>query len=144
MKKKIIFGVIFLLITGLIIFTSTRSQQDHINEGDAVAKFINQYIFSGRLTDTELSNLKTSVGAKLLGHFSLYALDGLFSYLFVNQFKFKNKFKIFAIVFFGLALASCGEVIQLFAVERYSSFNDVIINYSGYLLPLLLIKLSKI
>lgn len=142
--KKWILGLISLGLTGLIIFSATRSQSTHIEEGGAVATFINEIFFASRLTQSELSNLISGFGAKFLGHFCLFLADGLFIYLFLNQFKIKELYKGIAIIVFGLFLASLGEIVELFVAERNSSYSDVIINFSGFIFTYLVLKLSKI
>ena len=76
---------------------------------------------------------------KLVGHFSLYVVDGVFTTLAIYySFKYKNiyKIKIFlpTYLLLGVVLASVSEFVQLLALNRGFAFVDMLINYSGYFL----------
>ena len=74
---------------------------------------------------------------KLIGHFGLFAIGGVFTVLTFNFMKgsYKDKFKIKVISLFaiGLIFASISELIQLATPNRAFAFIDVLIDYVGYL-----------
>ena len=75
---------------------------------------------------------------KIVGHFLLFGLSGIFTCLAVmmNEFlmeKFKWKNIIF-IAAFGLLIAVISELIQYFTPGRYGALTDILIDYSGYVL----------
>ena len=75
-----------------------------------------------------------AVTRKLLGHFLLYSLLGLFSFLTYYSF-FKNKnIALTANLVSGFIIAVLTEIIQIFAQDRGPAFQDVIINYEGFLM----------
>lgn len=131
MKKGrlIIYIVIEIIISSFILYTSTYTQQHNINEGGEVANFINRIFFANQLNDFELKTM-VALGAKILGHFGLFMLDGLFGFLAWREFKSNKATLLFLI--YALVLSSLGEFIQLFSLERSATIHDVIVDFSGY------------
>ena len=131
MKKGrlIIYIVIEIIVSSFILYTSTYTQQHNINEGGEVANFINRIFFVSQLNDFELKTM-VALGAKMLGHFGLFMLDGLFGFLIWKEFKSNKATLLFLI--YALALSSLGEFIQLFSLERTATIHDVILDFSGY------------
>ena len=141
MAKRVIFGLLTLAISGLIVYTSLNTGSTYSVAGGRIGAWVNQVFFFGRLSAVEVSTL-TGFGGKFFGHFSLFALDGVFAYLFCTTFK--NK-RLFAVIFiaFGLFMSVLGETIQVFIEGRSPSFEDVVIDFSGYLLIPLVYCLRK-
>lgn len=131
MKKGrlIIYIVIEIIISSFILYTSTYTQQHNINEDGEVANFINRIFFASQLNDFELKTM-VALGAKILGHFGLFMLDGLFGFLIWKEFKSNKAALLFLI--YALVLSSLGEFIQLFSLERSATIHDVIVDFSGY------------
>lgn len=74
---------------------------------------------------------------KLIGHFSLYVVDGVITSLAEYYFiKYRNAYKynllIVVFVVSGIILASFSEFVQLLALNRGFAFTDMLINFSGY------------
>ncbi len=74
---------------------------------------------------------------KILGHFLCFAATGFFGYLTAVSFFFDEKKKkiisLSLVAFIGLVLAFLSEFLQIFAGQRGPSFQDVLIDFSGYL-----------
>ena len=75
---------------------------------------------------------------KIVGHFLLFGLSGIFTCLafmmndfLMNKFMWKN---IFFIAGVGLLIAVISELIQYFTPGRYGALMDILIDYSGYIL----------
>lgn len=131
MKKTRILLYVFieLAISGFILFTSTYSQQHNVNEGNKIALFINRFFFNNQLNQYEIKAM-VGLGAKIIGHYCLFALDGLFGFLIWKEFK--NNLSTILFLLFGLLISGLGEFIQLFSIERSATFHDVIMNFSAY------------
>lgn len=131
MKKArlIIYIVIEIIISSFILYTSTYTQQHNINEGGEVANFINRIFFASQLNDFELKTM-VALGAKILGHFGLFMLDGLFGFMIWKEFKSNKATLLFLI--YAFVLSNLGEFIQLFSLERSATIHDVILDFSGY------------
>lgn len=133
MTRRIVFGFLALAFAGLIVFTSLRTGSSYSEAGSILGAWVNAVFFGNRLNVDEVQTIVT-FGSKFIGHFSLFAVDGLFAYLFCKEFP-KNK-ALFAVIFvvFGLFMSIAGETIQMFVEERNPSLADVLIDYSGFLL----------
>lgn len=75
---------------------------------------------------------------KIVGHFLLFGLSGIFTCLtfmmndfLMNKFKWKN---ILFIASIGLLIAVVSELIQYFTPGRYGALLDILIDYAGYIL----------
>ena len=133
MAKKVIFGIVFALLTGLIVFTSLNTGAPYDAAGGAIGPWVNEHLLFNALSPVEVKAM-TAFGAKFLGHFSLYALEGLFLWLFLRQFNLKQSVFVAIMLCFGVFIASLGEVIQIFVDGRFPSLADVIMNFGGYAL----------
>ena len=75
---------------------------------------------------------------KGIGHFCLFLLDAVFTFLFlVRVLKDKKKFKLWHIILItvsiGLFVAILSEGIQHFIPGRYFTGTDILVDFSGYL-----------
>ena len=133
MARKLVFGILTLVVSGIIVFTSLNTGDTYSSAGSELGNWINQVFFASRLNMAEISAI-VGFGGKFVGHFSLFALDGVFAYFFCCSFS-KNK-GLFAAIFilFGIFMSIVGETIQVFIDGRSPTFVDVVIDYSGYLL----------
>ena len=78
---------------------------------------------------------------KSIGHFLLFLVSGVFTFLFFYEL-LKDKKIYFSILFasiVGLVVAIISEVIQHFIPTRFGSVIDVITDFGGYMLGLLLV-----
>lgn len=135
-KRGFIYFGIAILLAGFILFTSTNPESAHSEAGGRIIGWINAVFFGNGLTQAEQTAI-VGAGAKLFGHFSLFLLDGLFFYLGFKETALRKRTSIAFLLLIGVVLSCFGEVIQIFADQRTPAFADVLIDYSGYLLPLL-------
>ncbi|MCR5079041.1 MAG: VanZ family protein [Bacilli bacterium] len=133
-KRAYLYLVVFLALASFIIFTSTNSGASHNSLGGTIITWINNVFFSGSLTQAECSAVVTA-SAKLFGHFSLFLLDGLFFRLFLLETKLGKNKRTLLFLMVGLLLSIAGEAVQIFSANRYPSVFDVILDYSGFVLP---------
>ena len=131
MKKGrlIIYIDIEIIVSSFIVYTSTYTEQHTINEGGEVATVFNRIFFATQLNDFELKTM-VALGAKILGHFGLFMLDGLFGFMIWKEFKSNKATLLFLI--YAFVLSNLGEFIQLFSLERSATIHDVILDFSGY------------
>jgi VanZ family protein len=92
--------------------------------------------------DNKLTYHKLSkIVRKMIGHFGLFGFLGIFAFLTYKGF-LKNKIlKIILTILSGFLIAGLSEFIQLFVEGRYGCMQDVMIDYSGYLLGCLVVYL---
>ena len=141
--KKIMPYILFFLelfISGLILYTSTFSNQSNVTNGGKVAAFLNNVFFYGELNDFEIKSL-VGFGAKFIGHFLFFALDGFIA-LLLWKYK-KNDKATLLLLIYALLLSGLGEIIQIFSSLRTPSFFDVFTDFSGFCLPLFCYLISK-
>lgn len=74
---------------------------------------------------------------KIVGHFLLFGLSGIFTTLtFMMNDLMMKKFKYINIAFIlsiGLIVAMTSELIQYFTPGRYGALTDILIDFSGYI-----------
>lgn len=77
---------------------------------------------------------------KFVGHYSLFALDGLIGFFTFKLLLSEKKWflPLIANLCVGLGMSMLTEFIQLFVPQRAGLITDVFINFAGYLTPLLI------
>ena len=145
MNKKykipmIIFLVLAIAINAFIIVEAAMSGEDSGNQSGWLANIIAK-IFN--ITPDE--NFHHLV-RKLIGHFSLYVVDGVITSLaeyYLIKYREMYKYRLIIIIYLGsgVFLASFSEFVQLLALNRGFAVTDMLINFSGYFLGALIIFL---
>lgn len=79
---------------------------------------------------------------KIIGHFSLFALDGAIGYLFFSSLSFEKKKQHITLLSIGVGVAIFSELLQLFPKGRSCQVSDMIINIAGYIIGALIILLA--
>ena len=133
MAKKWVYGILALVLSALVIYTSLNTGATYDAAGGRIGAWINRYIFASSLNAEELNNL-TGFGAKFIGHFWLFAFTGLFTYLLCKQFPQKKTLFAALFLLYGVILSSMGEVTQIFSEGRSPTFGDVVLDFSGFML----------
>jgi len=131
MAKKVVFGLLALLLGGLVVYTSLNTGDTYAQAGGVVSAWVNEHFFASQLDARQLSAL-SGFGGKFVGHFLLFLATGLFSALFLSQYKEKHALRVAIFLCYGLVLASLGEVIQIFVPGRNPALGDVILNFWAY------------
>lgn len=89
-------------------------------------------------TLTEAEQLKLHAALrKVLGHFSLFLVDGIVGFMFCMTIEDK-KLRYILMFTFGVFFATIAEVLQLIPKGRVFALRDILINNSGYLIGTLL------
>ena len=158
MKKQTIYKYILLTLTlainVFIIVNSALNGSTSGSESNRIAHFCADIInvFGGNtINDSNFADFAYVI-RKLIGHFALFFVNGLLSFVTVHEFMKNWRFakfywEIAVALFFGLFIASLSEVIQLFTPGRYGSMGDVGIDFGGFALgagiSFLVLVLSK-
>jgi len=140
---KWIFFALMIIINLFIIYQSCLPDVSSKSWSDAVVDMIKTIthgdIDSGTPITPNLSWGKLI--RKLIGHFSLFGLDGVITYLyfyFLNRdrpFKYKYLYIIIPSVI-GILLAVITECLQLVIPGRVGDIIDILIDIAGFLLGL--------
>jgi len=131
-----IFVALFVLITATILIFSGFSGETSGEQSAFVANIINDVLRSfGIALPRESLDLFAFVVRKLVGHFLIFLLDGLFAYLALWQTKKLPSIWLLAITSSGtmLSVAGVSELIQLFTSGRSGNWGDVGIDLCGAL-----------
>ena len=138
--KWIFFGLM-LLVNGFIIYQSCLPAVSSQSWSDAVVDMI-KTITNGSIDSSTPITPSLSWGKfirKMIGHFSLFGLDGVVTYLyfyFLDKHKsFNNRYiHIIISIAIGVLLAVVTESLQLIIPGRYGDIIDILIDVGGYLL----------
>lgn len=144
---KYIIHALAITINIFIIVQSSFKGSISSNQSGWVVNMMKNIInafFKDAINDNNI-DMFTTITRKLIGHFLLFGVSGLFStwsiYLFFNTKINKTYLLMLISLLFGFFLATLTEFIQHFLPGRVGSYLDVIIDTSGYLLFLLIFYL---
>lgn len=148
MKKNkvltwIIFGIaialdIFILVNAFI--NGEKSAVESNNFAHTTADVINT-VKPETITEQNFESFASFL-RKFAGHFSLFAVTGVFAtWSIFRIFPLKNWIKISISFCHGLVLAFLSEFIQIFVSGRSGNFVDVGIDFGGYFLGSILVFL---
>lgn len=140
---RYLFLVCYIFIT-LVIFTkalenSEKSQASSDQVTDIVVDTINGVTpGDNSITDNfDIEEIKVFI-RKVIGHFGLFLVLGVFSTLTYFYFSNKKYISLIIILIVGILTAACSELLQLFADGRNPSFIDIIVDYLGYFIPVII------
>ena len=150
--KWIIFGIavainIFIIVNSFITGEASAKESNRIaHETADVINTIKPETITEKNFDKFAFNIR-----KLVGHYGLFVVSGIFStwaiYLFLKETKAGYFAFQLAITFgLGLFLAFFTEFVQIFVADRTGAIKDVGIDFAGYftgVLPVFLIFLIR-
>lgn len=144
-RKTIVFHYLlligFIFINGLILFLASNSGEVSGNQSSFLLSLITN-ITRGlgiNFSVAELDNLHMLI-RKMIGHFGIFLLDGVLGILTIKSWLKVNALpQLWITLGIGLGVASLSEIIQLFAPERGPSVYDVFLDFSGYILGVLVV-----
>ena len=138
---KWIFFSLSILVNAFIIYQSALSRSSSNAWSDVVINIIYDITGGSVEAETPVTPDVTfwDVVRKAVGHFSLFLVSGVFTYLY---FYYLNKEGIFPLkylhllipIFIGIVLAALTEIIQSFVPGRNGNIADVFIDSGGYVL----------
>lgn len=133
--KKWIFPVIYVGYIFLIFRNSLDPADVSSVKSGAVLVFLNDVLFSGKAVLTEHLVRK-------MAHFSEYALAGALGWLALRRLVMERTQCLVDVAFAGVLVAFCDETIQLFVPGRSGQVSDMWIDFSGYLLGMVVCVLG--
>lgn len=132
----IIFTILFLIVTSIILLFASFNGEVSSGQSDFVASLINDVLrFMGIILNTTQLEGLAFFARKLLGHFLIFAVDGVFFLLAFHGFRPNvNKWWTLLISIASLlVVAFFSELIQFFTSGRSGNWLDVGIDLSGAL-----------
>lgn len=133
-KKSIVLLVLFTLFNLFIFYEALTPAVGSSEQSDTVAKIIVDIVeaFGEKLTEAQSQRLSHNV-RKLIGHYGLFAIDGILGLTFFFSLDKNKKYEILFACLSGLSVAIIAELLQLFPEGRSCEVLDMLINFSGYL-----------
>ena len=135
-KRGILFAVLFGVITAVILVFSGFNGEISSSQSGFVVNVLTSILrfFGIVLNDAQLETFAYLV-RKLIGHFLIFVLDGLFAYFaYHNLLEIKSKWLMIIIsVATGFFVAGLSELIQFFTSGRSGNLIDVGIDLFGAL-----------
>lgn len=136
--RKILFYVFLALsiaVNVLIIVESSVTGSGSASQSVSLSEWFIKFLESIGITITDHAAFH-SMFRKLVGHFLLFGLSGIFTMLslVMNDYlmnKFKWKTTLFCLGL-GVTIAVISELIQALVPERYGTFTDVFIDLAGF------------
>ncbi len=140
MKSRKILFYIFLILSiatnVLIIVESSIGGSGSASQSASLSDWFMKILEAIGISITDVETFRY-VFRKLIGHFLLFGLSGLFTSLLLvfsdylmNKFKWKNMLFCLGL---GVIIAIISELIQAFVPGRYGTFTDVFIDLAGYI-----------
>ncbi len=143
--KKILsisYLLIFLLLSSLIIAFSLAPSDVSSNQSGFILNIVLWGLsLFGYTPNQDALALISILVRKLIGHFGLFFVDGMFAYLNAVSFIKAKKYYVPLLIALStmVVLASLSEVLQLLASGRAGLFSDVILDIAGAILGVSLI-----
>lgn len=142
--SAIVFSLLFLTVTTIIFVFAGQTGDVSSSQSNFVIDLINGalHLVGVTLNATQLNTL-TFITRKLIGHFLIFAIDGVFFLLaFYAFWPIFNKWWAGLISIFSmLVIAIISELIQLFTSGRSGNWIDVAIDASGALVGISIVFL---
>ena len=140
MKARKILFYIFLILSiatnVLIIVESSIGGSGSASQSASLSDWFMKILEAIGISITDVETFRY-VFRKLIGHFLLFGLSGLFAALslimndyLMNKFKWNNMLFCLGL---GVIIAIISELIQAFVPGRYGTFTDVFIDLAGYI-----------
>ena len=133
--------ICLIIINSLIIFGfSSQNGKESGNLSKSIIIKIAEILNVKEENKLDFIDIGEKVIRKL-AHFSIYTSLGIWSYLLINTFKLKNKYKVIITTIWGIVYASSDEFHQMFSNGRTASLNDVFIDLLGVIFGILFVLL---
>ena len=140
MKARKILFYIFLILSiatnVLIIVESSIGGSGSASQSASLSDWFMKILEAIGISITDVETFRY-VFRKLIGHFLLFGLSGLFAALslimndyLMNKFKWNNMLFCLGL---GVIIAIISELIQAFVPGRFGTFTDVFIDLAGYI-----------
>lgn len=131
--KKYIFLIIYLFIITLIFFFALRNGEQSTTDSGRLIELLYKIIKLLKMDHIIDASSLAHVVRKLIGHFGLFFVCGLFGCFTFHSFISDYKKALLFHLLSGLLIAIISELLQLIPLNRSCQFTDVLIDYSGYI-----------
>ncbi len=134
MKIKYFYLTVYISIIIIILCASLQNGDQSANESSVVTDTVIEVIEFCKNDEIDVSYDEVHfVVRKVIGHFGLFLLCGIFGLLTFYSFTSRNLKALYWTMIIGIGVAICSEMLQLFADGRSCEFKDMLIDSLGYL-----------
>lgn len=144
-KKKTIAKILLCVIwLGIIFFNATRQGETSQKSSKEVSKVISVFlqIPQGELKIAGVKFSDVNYFVRKNAHFFQYLIFSILICGVIKQFKLYKTSEIFLILFLLLFFSVIDEFIQIYIPDRTSNIFDIIIDFSGGILGMLIYNMA--
>ncbi len=130
--------IIYFGLCALIVYLSCANGVTSTAQSNVITEIIAESLTYINVTIDPTSSEVKHLVRKLIGHFGLFLVTGVFGIFSIILLRRNRRIKTFsfiALYIFGAFIAIITEVIQMVSEGRGPSANDSMINLSGYSIP---------
>lgn len=130
--------IIYFGLCALIVYLSCANEVTSTAQSNIITEIIAESLTYINVTIDPTSSEVKHLVRKLIGHFGLFLVTGvfgIFSIILLRRNRMIKTFSFIALYIFGAFIAIITEVIQMVSEGRGPSANDSMINLSGYSIP---------
>lgn len=130
--------IIYFGLCALIVYLSCANEVTSTAQSNVITEIIAESLTYINVTIDPTSSEVKHLVRKLIGHFGLFLVTGVFGIFSIILLRRNRRIKTFsfiALYIFGAFIAIITEVIQMVSEGRGPSANDSMINLSGYSIP---------
>lgn len=143
-----IFFSLSVAINLVILINACIPGEESAESSSLLANILAAIINAFKADTINSSNLTafSSFVRKFIGHYSLFAVDAVFTFFMVHFYNLEKKkyqwwINLLVILLFGVFVATISECIQLVIPGRVGAISDVLIDSLGYLTGLAIMVL---
>ncbi|NFO31255.1 acetobutylicum phosphotransbutyrylase [Clostridium botulinum] len=147
MKKRVLLILLSLFCIIFIFFNSNQSGKYSQKRSKTIVNEVISIVDEGKLSDSlKKPNIKQklNVVVRKCAHGFEYCILTIALYLVFNNFKLRVSNCIVYTLFIVLLTAVFDETLQFFMVERTSSVIDVLVDFSGGVFGIVLLRIKSI
>lgn len=130
--------IFYFGLCALIVYLSCANEVTSTAQSNVITEIIAESLTYINVTIDPTSSEVKHLVRKLIGHFGLFLVTGVFGIFSIILLRRNRRIKTFsfiALYIFGAFIAIITEVIQMVSEGRGPSANDSMINLSGYSIP---------
>ncbi len=148
--RKIILSILIIVwMATIFMFSNQWSQKSSNVSGKTIRFILDKLSITENMDKVQIDKLveKLQTPIRKLAHFSIYALGGIISFIFINEYNLKHGKKLLFALAICVIYAIVDEIHQYFIPGRSCEIRDVLIDSTGAILGIfisnLFIKIHK-
>lgn len=132
-KKIVLIILIICWMTTVFMLSGENAEKSETTSGSVVGFIVDKIYDTSNMSQKEredkIENLQRPI--RKLAHFTIYAIGGVITFMFMNDLNITNKRKILYSIMFCLIYATTDEIHQHYVPGRSCEIRDVLIDTIG-------------